>query len=145
MLKAALSSKGQVSVGFERMMKTVIIRTLYVLAILLLIAIAIPSFVPSRNIISQPGCINNLRMIDSAKRSWALAEGKHLGDPPVVSELNHYIKGDTTPLCPAGGVYSYNPVGTDPTCTITNPTLHSLPKWNSEKNEANKTLDATSQ
>lgn len=48
--------------------KTVIlIRCVYVLIILIGIAIAIPSFVRSRNTSSQQACINNLRIIEEGK------------------------------------------------------------------------------
>jgi len=98
----------------------------YVVIILLLLAIAIPSFIPARNVVSQNSCMNNLRMIDSAKESWALAKQKTNGEDVVTSEVNAYIRGNTTPACPAGGTYSYNVVGSNPTCTITNPTIHRL-------------------
>lgn len=61
-------------------------------------------------------CINNLRMIDSAKEQWALAERHGEGDEPVVNQVNEYLRGNRTPICPAGGKYSYNPIGRNPTC-----------------------------
>ena len=62
-------------------------------------------------------CQNNLRRIDSGKEQWALAERKTDGDPIVTREVNQYIRGNTTPICPAGGAYSYLNIGSDPTCS----------------------------
>lgn len=80
-------------------------------------AIAIPSFVKARGTSRQNACINNLRQIDSAKEQWAIANGINGTADVVVPEVNEYIKGGTTPICPAGGTYTYNVMGTDPTCT----------------------------
>jgi type II secretory pathway pseudopilin PulG len=93
----------------------------------LLAAIAIPSFVKARNTSQQNACINNLRQIDSGKAQAAIAKAVAEGDPITEATVNEYIKGNTTPLCPAGGSYSYNDVGTNPTCDITSPTSHRLP------------------
>ncbi len=67
---------------------------------------------PSR----RNACINNLRMLDAAKEQWALASRQMNGAEPVIVEINHYIKGDTTPICPAGGEYTYDVIGKNPTC-----------------------------
>lgn len=67
---------------------------------------------PSR----RNACINHLRMIDAAKEQWALASRQREGAEPVVVEINHYIKGDTTPICPAGGEYTYGVIGVNPQC-----------------------------
>ena len=58
----------------------------------LLLAIAIPSFVKSKDFISQPSCINILRGIQEAKAEWAKANGKTNGDPVVEAEVNQYIR-----------------------------------------------------
>ncbi len=34
--------------------------------------------------------------------------------------------GNTTPLCPGGGTYNYQVIGTSPTCNIAAPTAHHL-------------------
>lgn len=82
-------------------------------------AISIPSFVKARTTSQQNACINNLRQIDSAKEQWALAEAKSDGDSVDIDAVNQYLKGGTTPVCPAGGSYTYNPIGINPTCNIT--------------------------
>ncbi len=105
-----------------------LVEIMIVVAIIgLLAAIAIPSFVKARNTSQQNACINNLRMIDAGKEQGALVQQWGEGDVATVSVVNEYIKGSTTPLCPAGGSYSYNTVGTNPTCDITSPTSHRLP------------------
>ena len=96
----------------------ILMRAAYVVIILLLLAIAIPNFVPSRNIVSQNPCVNNLRQIDAAKEDWAKERGKTNGEDVVISEVNTYIRGNTSPQCPQGGVYTYNGVGVSATCSF---------------------------
>jgi len=93
----------------------------------LLAAIAIPSFVKARNTSQQNACINNLRQIDSGKEQAALANAWGETDTATTTVVDAYIKGETTPTCPAGGTYTYNAVGTNPSCSVTTPTSHRLP------------------
>ncbi len=77
---------------------------------------------------SQPGmpqqggadvrCTNNLRMIDAAKEQCALERG--LKDGAAVNEMmiSKYLLKGKIPVCPAGGTYTLNPVGKNPTCSI---------------------------
>jgi len=44
---------------------------------------------------------------------------KAQGDAFDTSACAAYIKGNVFPICPASGVYTYNPVGTDAACGIT--------------------------
>lgn len=67
---------------------------------------------------SLPACIINLRLIDGAKEQWALETHKSSGDLPDVGGINVYLKNTQTPVCPAGGLYSYKQVGVLPTCSI---------------------------
>jgi hypothetical protein len=66
--------------------------------------------------------VNNLRQIDGAKEQWALEKKVAPGSPVVDAEINEYIKNATVtrPKCPGGGDYLYNPVDTNPTCTLPN-------------------------
>ena len=84
----------------------------------LLAAIAIPSFVKARSTAQMNGCVNNLRIIDSAKEQWALVSRADIGQAPEVPGVNEYIKGNATPLCPAGGRYTYGSIGADPECSL---------------------------
>jgi competence protein ComGC len=88
-----------------------------ILILLILVAIAIPSFIRARMTSCQNGCINNLRMIDSGKEQWALANHRTNGEEIVISGVNTYIRGNTTPTCPEGGTYIYNVIGADPECS----------------------------
>ena len=105
-----------------------LVEIMIVVAIIgLLSAIAIPSFVKARNTAQQNACVNNLRMIDSGKEQAALANKWADGDVVTSSLVEAYIKGNTSPVCPAGGAYTYNRIGTNPVCNITSPTSHRMP------------------
>ena len=99
----------------------------------LLAAIAIPNFVRARNTAQKNTCINNLRQIDAAKEQAALEKrwtnGTVITDGSAdASNVNMYIKGlaNTTnePTCPAGGLYTYGNIGSNPVCTVTG---HAVP------------------
>jgi prepilin-type N-terminal cleavage/methylation domain-containing protein len=101
-----------------------LVEIMIVVAIIgLLAAIAIPSFMKARAQSQKNGCVNNLRQIDAAKEQWAL-ENKLTNGAPINtgdSNVNTYIKGITgtnTPVCPAGGAYTYNPIGSNPVCDV---------------------------
>lgn len=80
-------------------------------------AIAVPAFVQARNTARANDCINNMRVIDSAKEQWALANAINGGAEVDVAGVNEYIKGCTTPMCPVQGVYTYDVTGRDPACS----------------------------
>jgi prepilin-type N-terminal cleavage/methylation domain-containing protein len=101
-----------------------LVEIMIVVAIIgLLAAIAIPNFVKARGTAQTNACINNLRQIDGAKEQWALENKKSAGSAVDTSGVSAYIKGQTTPICPAGGTYSYNVVDTSPACSIPGHTL----------------------
>ena len=106
-----------------------LVEIMIVVAIIgLLAAIAIPSFVKARSTSQKNACINNLRQIDSAKEQWALAEKKVSGDTVETTgsnSVNEYIKGET-PDCPAGGVYTYGVVSSNPVCSLATSEGHEL-------------------
>jgi prepilin-type N-terminal cleavage/methylation domain-containing protein len=97
-----------------------LVEIMIVVAIIgLLAAIAIPNFVKARKRAQCNGCINNLRQIDGAKEQWALENKKNQGDTVNATEIDSYMK--KTPLCPSTGAnanYTYDVVGTDPDCDI---------------------------
>ena len=70
-------------------------------------------------------CINNLRLIDGAKQQWALERQKPVGSLLTAADLAPYLKSSSLPACPAGGVYTLNPVGIPPICNIPG---HALPR-----------------
>jgi hypothetical protein len=95
--------------------------------IALLAAIAIPNFVKARQTAQMNACINNLRLIDSAKQQWALETQKDESALPTTDNLQQYLGRDASapwPICPAGGNYQIKTVGESPTCDIPN---HALP------------------
>lgn len=83
-------------------------------------------FQQSRALESQVNaCINNLRIITGAKEQWALENRKTVGSIVNAVDVLPYLKGNVIPACPAGGVYSFNPIGALVTCSIPG---HALPQ-----------------
>jgi len=65
-------------------------------------------------------CINNLRIIDSAKQQWALEFKKQATDTPTMDDLRPYIgrgPNGEVPACPDGGAYTIGAVGEKPACS----------------------------
>ncbi|MBI3721044.1 MAG: prepilin-type N-terminal cleavage/methylation domain-containing protein [Fimbriimonas ginsengisoli] len=88
-----------------------------VLIIGIIVAIAAPQWIQSRENTRQKACVENLREIEEAKECWAMQNNIPNGGVAVVGDLVPvYIK-STFPSCPSGGVYTIQPVGTSPTCT----------------------------
>ena len=100
----------------------------------LLAAIAIPNFIRARTTTQTNTCIDNLRMIDSAKQEWALEHGAAGATIPHDTDIQPYLGRGSglLPCCPADTSRtfdtSYNMMDcmTLPTCLI-NPTNHVLP------------------
>lgn len=85
----------------------------------LLSAIAIPNFVKARKTAQMNACINNLRLIDSAKQEWQLEKGKDATAKPMQADIAPYLgRNQMMPTCPAGGTYEINSTNEVPTCTI---------------------------
>jgi prepilin-type N-terminal cleavage/methylation domain-containing protein len=105
-----------------------LVEIMIVVAIIgLLAAIAIPNFVRARNTSQTNACINNLRQLDGGVQQWALENKKQTSDAVALTDIQPYIKLDSTgniPACPAGGSYATTTVSNAPTCTITG---HKLP------------------
>lgn len=103
-----------------------IVEMMIVVAIIgILIALAIPNFIHSREHVYRDMCINNLRQIRLAKAQWALENNKVDGYSDFTAEdLDPYVEGNISsslvcPLDSGGSVdssYTINPIGTDPTC-----------------------------
>lgn len=79
--------------------------------------VALPSLMKARAQAQNNACINNLRQLDAAKEQWALAEGKENEAEPDLQGVLEYIKGNRMPVCPQGGTYQLNAIGTAPTCS----------------------------
>ncbi|MEJ5167576.1 MAG: prepilin-type N-terminal cleavage/methylation domain-containing protein, partial [Arcobacteraceae bacterium] len=82
-----------------------LIEIMIVVAIIgLILAIAIPSYLKTREVTYARTCAGNLRLIESAKQIWGMENGKKPTDIPTEADLvgpNLYLK--EMPRCPAGG------------------------------------------
>lgn len=96
-----------------------LVELMIVIAILgLLVSIAAPNFLKSRQRAQKNLCISNLRVIDHAKEQWGFEKKKAVGDRARRVEIQTYMKGGKAPECPANGTYRYRPFGSEPRCTI---------------------------
>ena len=85
----------------------------------LLAAIAIPSFINARETSQLNACVNNLRVIEEAKRSVVLTHPYKDGDAVAEPEVSPLLKNGFGGLvCPKGGRYMINPVGQAPECSV---------------------------
>jgi len=82
----------------------------------------------NQQVAQQTACVNNLRQIEAAKAQWALENQKPQGALVGPSDVAQYIPTKAMPVCPAGGIYTINPVGIAPLCNIPGHTLASQPK-----------------
>ena len=115
-----------------------LVEIMIVVAIIgLLAAIAIPNFVKARETARKNTCINNLRLIDGAKQTWALESNASVGATPNESNIAPYLgrAGATTyatlksagVACPdlPNTLYVMHTVGEKPSCSFGN--NHQLP------------------
>jgi len=111
-----------------------LVEIMIVVAIIGLLGVmAIPSFVKARETAQKNACINNLRILDSAKEQWGIESMANTGATVTAANVNSYIKGTTTNMyCPAEPTktfatsYTIGVLGTDPACRIVAGT-HVLP------------------
>jgi hypothetical protein len=68
-------------------------------------------------------CQGNLRAIQGAKQQWATENQRPGSALMTQGDLLTYFKGNAMPTCPAGGVYSLNPVSVLPICNIPGHTI----------------------
>jgi len=109
-----------------------------ILIVVVLIAVLVYAMRPNYVHVSHSAknaCISSLRIIDGAKRAWALEHNKQNTDTPTDSDIQPYmgpLPSGELPACPNDSSqtfdtsYSINSVGTKPTCKIY-PTNHILP------------------
>jgi prepilin-type N-terminal cleavage/methylation domain-containing protein len=105
-----------------------LLEILIVVAILgILVGLAMPNFLKSRYRARQQMCIENLSQIESAKQIWGVENAKKDGDVPPPDQLvgpTLYMK--KQPLCAGGGVYEFNAIGVNATCSLGSTDGHSL-------------------
>ncbi|MCE5200308.1 MAG: prepilin-type N-terminal cleavage/methylation domain-containing protein [Armatimonadota bacterium] len=102
---------------------TLIEMVIVVVVLAILLAMAIPNFLKSRENTRARSCIANLHQILSAKEQLTAEKKLKTGDSVAWSDLTpNYIK--VQPKCPAGAVYNIQPIGTNPTCLAAG---HELP------------------
>jgi prepilin-type N-terminal cleavage/methylation domain-containing protein len=103
-----------------------LIEIMIVVAIIgVLLAIAVPSWVKTRERAQRDICIENLLQLETAKQLWALETGKSTGMEPGDEDLvgpQLYLK--VFPLCPAGGDYDINPIGELAECSVDDHVLY---------------------
>src|ERR1700745_2630680 len=69
-----------------------LVEIMIVVAIIgLLAAIAIPNFVKARETARKNTCINNLRLIDGAKQTWALESNSSVTATPAEASIAPYL------------------------------------------------------
>jgi len=84
----------------------------------LLAAVAIPSFAKAREAAQTIACVNNMRMINTAKEQVALEHNLKAGDSVSEQDVSHYLNKRLSSLtCPKHGHYTINPAGQDPECS----------------------------
>ena len=93
-----------------------------VLIIAILLAIAVPNFLRSRELSRASVCQANLRQMDTAKEHWGMENGKGSGDTPTTAEIvTEYMRAryeDQLPACPSGGGYTLGDMATLPACSV---------------------------
>ncbi len=94
------------------------ITAMFMVPVGMVAGMTLPAFIQARTRAQEVSCINNLRMLDAAKEQWAMLHGKVNGEEPDPGGVFEYIRGGMMPQCPQGGVYSLNPIGTSPQCSI---------------------------
>lgn len=103
-----------------------LVEIMIVVAIIgLLAAIAVPAFMKARQSARRSACVNNLRILDSSKQTWALEEGGRETDTPILTNLAPYINDTNSLFCPSlpkalrvdfANSYSINVISNKPTC-----------------------------
>ena len=82
-----------------------------------LLGIALPNFLQSRETSRAKSCISNLRQIQSAKERWAMDNNRPATDTPTTDDLlPNYL--NTLPTCDAGGIYTLGSVNDAPACSV---------------------------
>jgi prepilin-type N-terminal cleavage/methylation domain-containing protein len=90
----------------------------------LLVTLALPNLIRARATSQTRICITNLNKIESIKQNWGLDHAKTLNDIPTDADLigpTLYLR--KKPVCPTSGLYEYNALKDNATCTTPGHTL----------------------
>jgi hypothetical protein len=131
-----VSTRAEVDAQHSHRTMRIIATTIGIALLPIIVASFAAWFIKVRNPPALNPCEQNLLMIDVGKeqvafaRSWSTGVDCDNATNKVV--VNTYIKGNTTPRCPDGGVYRYNPIGKKPECSKSKEenikTRHKLPE-----------------
>src|SRR5882757_4738721 len=91
-----------------------------VIGLLAIYWVAVPEF-NHRRPNPANSCINNLRLLDSAKQQLELETNLPPGTVVEPKQIQPFIgrgQEGEFPKCPMGGTYTLNPIGQLPTCSI---------------------------
>ena len=107
-----------------------LVEIMIVVAIIaLLAAIAVPNFVQARNAARSGNCINNLRVIDSAKEQYAIENNIASGAACTSAEISPYLKNNAMPVCPGTSTaYTIGNISVLPTCALSGASSGATPK-----------------
>lgn len=110
------------------------IEVMMVVAIISVIfAISTPALVKARERARGTACVRNLRLIDAAKEQYGLdnrlSAGATISGFSVLCGAGTATYLKATPVCPSGGSYNIDVLGTNPSCGVGNlsPFPHVLP------------------
>ncbi len=85
--------------------------------IAMLLAIATPSFVKTRDTARTNACLANLKSLDGAKMQWAMEYHRNDGDVVTWGNIAPgYMKAQVN--CPWGYAYTLQPIGVPPYCPV---------------------------
>lgn len=82
-----------------------------------LAGLGIPAFMKTRATAQKARCIDNLRQISGFKDTWAVENFANTGDPVTDADVTPFFKRGF-PVCPGGGIYNVDVVGTPPSCSL---------------------------
>jgi len=102
---------------FKRKGFTLIEIMIVVAIIAIALSIAIPNFFRMSSVSKKTVCINNMKKITAAVEQWAIDNNVSSSTAISAQEENdiydNYLRGGK-PVCPSGGEYVINPVGSNP-------------------------------
>lgn len=88
-----------------------------VMIIGILLAVAVPAWVRSRDVTRRNACLENMKKIEEAKDIYAMENRLSSGDSVTAVQIApQFIKG-IFPVCPGAGNYTVNVIGTHPECS----------------------------